>query len=220
VRNTCGGTADLMGRRAAAADILTPVTTMFTWQGADGRAMESARVLLNGGGLRALGRSVRAVPGEPAFTASYRLVVNDEGVVSRLAVTTATAERERTLTLNRTEDGYWMLDTGTGGGRQEFDGALDVDLAYSPLFNALPIRRLGLQLEAGDHELPIVVVSLPTLEVHAHAQRYRTVTPLDDGGRAVVNFSSGTLNSGMFSSDLVVDADGIVVEYPRLATRL
>jgi hypothetical protein len=215
VRNTRGGAVDLMGHRAAAGAILTPVTTMFTWQGADGRAMESARVLFGGGGLRALGRSVRAVPGEPAFTASYRLVVNDEGVLARLAVTTATAERERTLTLNRTEDGYWMLDNGSGSGRQEFDGALDVDLAYSPLFNALPIRRLGLQREAGDHQLPMVFVSLPTLEVRPDTQRYRTVTPLDGDGRAVVNFESTR-----FSSDLVVDTDGVVLDYPGLATRL
>ena len=193
---------------------MTPVTTMFTWLGADGRAMESARVLFGGGGLRALGRSVRAVPGEPPFTASYRLVVNDEGVLTRLAVTTATAERERTLTLNRTEDGYWMLDTGSGGGRQMFDGALDVDLAFSPLFNTLPIRRLGLQREVGEHELPVVFVSLPELEVKASTQRYRTVTPLNDG-RAVVNFSWDG-----YSADLVVDADGVVIDYPGLATRL
>ena len=62
----------------------------------------------------------------------------------RLAVTCATAGRERYITLNRTDDGFWLLDTGMGGGRLDVEGAVDVDLAFSPLFNTLPIRRLGL----------------------------------------------------------------------------
>ncbi|MDT7656142.1 MAG: uncharacterized protein QOF38_857, partial [Pseudonocardiales bacterium] len=130
--------------------ILTLVTTMFTWQSSDGRAMESARVLLGAGGMRALGRSVHVPLDGPTFTASYRLTVDEQGALARLSVTSAAADRERNLTLNRTEDGYWMLDTGSGGGRADFAGALDVDLAYSPLYNSLPIRRLGLHRQSGD----------------------------------------------------------------------
>jgi hypothetical protein len=194
---------------------LTLVTTMFTWQGGDGRALESARVLLAHTGMRALGRSVHAPLDQPAFTASYRLFVDDQGVLARLSVTSAAADRERNLTLNRTEDGYWLLDTGSGGGRAEFGGAQDVDLAYSPLFNALPVRRLGLHRQPGDHELPMVFVMLPALEVQLVTQRYRTVSPLDERGRAVIEFSSDD-----FRAELVVDADGIVLDYPGLATRL
>jgi uncharacterized protein len=195
--------------------ILTLVTTMFTWQSSDGRAMESARVLLGTGGMRALGRSVRAPLNEPAFTASYRLTVDEQGVVARLSVTSATAGRERNLTLNRTEDGYWLLDTGSGGSRAEFAGALDVDLAFSPLYNSLPIRRLGLHRQAGEHEVPMVFVSLPTLEVEQVTQCYRTVSPLDEQGRSVVHF--GWDDSG---SELVVDEQGMVLDYPGLATRI
>lgn len=190
---------------------------MFTWQGDDGRALESVRVLLGGTGLRALGRMVRAPLDGPAFTASYRLFADETGVLSRLSVTSTTSERERNLTLNHTEDGYWLLDTGSadgGGPRAEFDGALDVDLAYSPLFNALPVRRLGLHRQPGDQVLPMVFVSLPTLEVTLVSQRYRTVATLD-GDRARVNFSSD-----VFSADLLIDADGMVVDYPDLAKRL
>jgi uncharacterized protein len=188
---------------------------MFSWQADRSRGLESARVLLGGGGMRALGRLVRAPLDAPAFTASYRLFVDEDGVLARLSVTSATAERERNLTLNHTEDGYWLLDTGSGGSRAEFDGALDVDLQYSPLYNALPIRRLGLHREPIDHELPMVFVSLPTLEVRLASQRYRTVSTLDADRRAVVNFSSGT-----FAADIVVDADGLVIDYPGVANRI
>jgi hypothetical protein len=194
---------------------LTLVTTMFTWQSGDGRAMESARVLLGANGLRALGRAVRAPLDGPAFTSSYRLSVDDQGVLARLSVTSATEERERNLTLNRTEDGYWLLDNGSGGGRSEFGGALDVDLAYSPLYNSLPIRRLGLHRQPGEREIPMVFVSLPALDVELVTQCYRTVTPLDEQGRAVVHF-----NWDDFNSDLVVDPQGLVLDYPGLATRL
>ncbi|MBO0848862.1 MAG: putative glycolipid-binding domain-containing protein [Pseudonocardia sp.] len=191
------------------------MTAMFSWQADGSRGLESARVLLGDGGMRALGRMVRAPLDAPAFTASYRLFVDEQGVLARLSVTSATAERERNLTLNHTEDGYWLLDTGAGGSRAEFDGALDVDLQYSPLYNALPIRRTRLHREPVDHQLPIVFVSLPTLEVELASQRYRTLSTLDSDGRAVVSFSWET-----FAADIVVDTDGMVIEYPGLANRI
>jgi hypothetical protein len=195
--------------------MLTLMTSMFTWQGDHGRAIESARVLLGQTGLRALGRSVRAPLDAPAFSASYRLVVDEEGALSRLSITSAAQDRERNLTLNRTEDGYWLLDTGTGGSRAEFEGAVDVDLQYSPLFNALPIRRLGLHRELSEAEVPMVFVALPSLKVELTTQRYCTRSTLDAEGRAVIGFQARE-----FTADLVVDGDGVVIEYPELATRI
>ena len=192
---------------------------MLTWQdgGAHGtgRALESTRVLLGAGGLRALGRSVRLREDGTAFTASYRLFVRENGDLQRLSVTSASPERERSLTLNRTEDGYWLLDTGAGGARAEFDGAVDVDLQYSVLFNALPIRRLRLHREAGEHRLPIVFVTLPTLEVALVHQHYRTVATLDAAERAVVEFRWDD-----FAAEITVDADGMVLNYPGVGTRV
>lgn len=185
---------------------------MLIWQAEDGHGLEGTRLLLgSGGGFRALGRMVRSDPGGD-FTASYRLVVSDQGTVERLSVTSATAGRERHLTINRTEDGFWLLDTGSGGTRAEFGGALDVDLAFSPMLNTLPIRRLGLHREVGEHTLPVVYVSLPELVVEPAEQTYRTVSVLD-GGRATVGFRWGE-----FSADLVVDGDGVVQRYPGLAS--
>ncbi len=193
------------------ASTVDPVTTMLTWQAEDGAGLEGVRLLLgHGGGFRALSRMVRA-----DFTASYRLVVRDDGVVERLSVTAATAERERHLTMNRTDDGYWLLDTGNGGSRAEFGGAQDVDLEFSPLFNTLPIRRLGLHREAGDHTLPMLFVHLPDLRVELVQQRYRTVSPLGGDGTAAVGFAWDD-----FATELVVDGDAIVQHYPGLARLL
>ncbi len=117
---------------------------MLTWQAHDGHGFEGARVHFGTGkAFRALGRIVRAEPGGD-WTASYRLVLNEDGGVQRASFTTATAERERHLTLNRTEDGFWLIDTGSGGTRTDFSGSIDIDLAGSVTFDALPVRRLDL----------------------------------------------------------------------------
>lgn len=189
-----------------------PVTTMLTWQAEDGHGLEGARVSF-AHGFRAQGRLVR-----PGFTASYRLVVDEAGLLSRLSVTSDTAARERNLTMNRTGDGYWLLDAGGGDGgtRSELGGAVDVDLAHSPLFNTLPIRRLGLHREAGEHTLPMVFVTLPELEVEAVQQTYRTVSVAGAADEpSVVAF-----NWADFTAELVVDADGLVISYPGVASRL
>jgi uncharacterized protein len=191
------------------------VTTMLTWQAQDGHGLEGTRLLL-GSGLRALGRMVR-LDTDAGFTASYRLFVDSDGTLRRLSVTSAVAERERHLTISRTDDGVWLLDTGsgTGGTRGDLAGAVDVDLAYSPMFNTLPIRRLNLHREPGEHVVPVVFVSLPALEVEVVDQTYRTVSALDGDDHAVVEFRWGD-----FTSELVVDADGLVVDYPGIARRL
>lgn len=181
---------------------------MLTWQAADGIGLEGVRIQRAQGGLRALGRLVR-----PGFTASYRLIVGDDDVVQRVSLTAATAARERHLTLNRSEDGVWLADSASGSTQPAFDGALDVDVEFSALFNCLPIRRLGLHRDPQDTDVPMVFVSLPDLEPQLVTQRYRTISPLDGDGRAVVGFSWDG-----FDAELVVDANGFVQDYPQIAT--
>ncbi len=81
------------------------------------------------------------------------------------------------------------------------------------MFNALPIRRLGLHKEAGEHTIPMVWVSLPDLEVTVVEQTYRTVS-IDEHG-AVIAFSSEG-----FEAEIAVDTDGLVISYPGIANRL
>jgi uncharacterized protein len=196
------------------------MTSLVIWRSDDGRGMEGTRLLIGPTGLRAVGRMVHG-GGDAAdlpFTASYELVAGPDGALRRLSVVSATAGRERHLTLRPTDDGFWMVDAATGGGRSEFDGAVDVDLAFSPMFNTLPIRRLGLHRDAGDHRLPVVFVALPELTTEVVEQRYRAVSPLGEGERpdeAVVGFAWGG-----FTAELVVDADAVVTSYPGVASRI
>lgn len=187
---------------------------MLAWQGRDGRMLEATRVLLGQGGLRALGRMIRASPDAEPLSAEYRLFVDEAGLVSRVTVASVTAARERQVTVNRTEDGFWIIDTSSGGSRSEFAGALDVDLQFSAMFNTLPIRRLRLHQQASEHEVPMVFISLPELTVELVRQTYRTVS-LSDPEQPVVGFTWDD-----FAADIVVDRDGFVIDYPAVTRRL
>jgi len=188
-------------------------TRMLAWTGVDCLRLEAARVVLGERGLRATGSLVHAPQeGVPAYSVSYSLVTDDACVAQRLTVRTAAATGEQHVTATRSEEGFWLVDHGQGAARTHFGGALDVDLAFSPLFNALPIRRLGLYRDAARHELPVVFVALPSLEVSRVSQTYRTVSL---GEPAVVSISSDS-----WEVELTVDADGLVLEYPGLARRV
>lgn len=185
---------------------------MLSWIGQGGLRLEAVRVVLGERSLRAHGSVVAAAhDGAESYSASYALSTDESGGVRRLTVRTIRAQGEQHITLSRSEEGIWLVDGDHGAARTDFDGALDVDLAFSPLFNALPVRRLGLHRDAGDHVLPMVFVALPGLEAIQVRQSYRTVSL---GDPCVVSFASDS-----YQADLTVDADGLVLDYPGLARR-
>jgi len=174
--------------------------------------VEAVRILLGDRGLRATGSIVSCQQDDTdAYSASYTLTTDETGVVERLTVRVIRAQGEQHVAITRSEEGIWLVDHGQGAARTNFGGALDVDLQFSPLFNALPVRRLNLHRSAAKHELAMVFVSVPGLEVSRVAQSYRTVSL---GEPAVVGFSSDS-----YETELTVDADGLVLEYPGLARR-
>jgi hypothetical protein len=185
---------------------------MLTWQAEDGTGLEGARLLLgHGGGFRALSRLVRA-----GFTASYRLVVQGR----RRAGAAVGHRRDGAARAAPHHEPHRRRASGCStpapaGTRNEFGGAQDVDLEFSPLFNTLPIRRLGLHRRPGTTPCRCVFVRLPDLQVELVQQRYRTVSPLGGDGTAAVGFAWDD-----FATELVVDGDGIVQHYPGLARLL
>lgn len=187
---------------------------MLTWQGLDVPRLEGVRLVLSERGTRATGAVVSPAAGDqPAFAATYSLATDENGVVSRVSVRSVTVGGERQVILNRFEDGIWLIDHGRGAKRTEFDGAVDVDVAACVLFNALPVRRLGLHHRSGEHDLPIVYVGLPDLSVELVRHNYRS-DPVE-AGPPVVKFTRNQR-----TTELTVDDEGLVVEYPGLARRI
>src|SRR5918994_1713563 len=122
--------------------------------------MESVRVQLSGSRIKAYGRIVAAATDlHPAFSASYDLVTDEHGATRRLSLTVTMAERE--LSIARDEENMWLVQNHQNQTkRSSFEGALDVDVAPSPFFNTLPIRRLGLHRGSQSAAVPVVYVRL------------------------------------------------------------
>jgi hypothetical protein len=193
--------------------------TIVTWQGTSRPSLESVRLLVSDGRLRASGRLVVAAgaagpfPSELAYSASFEFTVARTGNVGRGLLRTTTAESEQQISVGRTEDGMWLIDHGKGAERNEFDGAIDVDVAGAITFSSLPIRRLGLHREPGEHELPVIYISMPDLSVSLLRQTYRTVSITDDG--AVINYTDWNR-----TADITVDREGVPIDYPGIASRV
>jgi uncharacterized protein len=193
------------------------------------RGAEFAEIELGGGQLRAAGV---AVSGDPVpYRMEYELDCGEGLVTRRLSVRAWGAGWGRHLELTRDLEGGWAIDAGSdgdpgvpgapppGGDPSAFGAALDCDLGECPLTNTMPVLRRGLLGGGEPVEFLMAWVSVPWLAVTPSRQRY---TPLRHGPAfepglpwpgplSVIRYESGT-----FSSDVVFDAEGVVVDYPGL----
>jgi hypothetical protein len=184
-------------------------STILTWRSQDHRRMESVRVQLSGKRIKANGRIVAAeTDTNPAFAAYYDLLTDETGATKRLGMTATLAERERQLVVARDDENVWLITDHQGDSRAAYEGALDVDVVYSPFFNTLPIRRVGLHEHPDAITVPTVYVSLPEMSVAAATVSYSNI---GDGMK---------VHSPVADTTLTVDADGFIVDYPGLAERI
>lgn len=189
----------------------TAFPAVLTWRAPDVSRMESVRVQLSGNRIKAYGRVVAAATeAHPAFSASYDLVTDENGATKRLSMTVTMAERERQLSVARDEENMWLVQEHSGQtSRSSYDGALDVDVVFSPFFNALPIRRAGVMPGSGESvTVPVVYLRVPDLSVDIAHISY-TATP--DGIE---------LHSPVADTTVTVDANGFILDYPGLAERI
>jgi uncharacterized protein len=178
-------------------------------------------------GLTARGVAVAADP--LPYTCRYELVTDETWATARLEVSVEGAGWLRSVRLERAA-GRWRISTAEQGdldaalidageppaglpGTEEpdrFDDALDVDLGGAPLFNSLPVRRLGLRdAEPGSvHRISVAWLLVPSLLVLPAKQVYTLL------GAGTVRYASEG-----FTAEIQLDADGYVLHYPGLAER-
>jgi len=92
-----------------------------------------------------------------------------------------------------------------------FAGALDCDLALSPLTNSMPVLRHGLLEGGGPLELLMAWVSVPDLRVLPSRQRYRFLRK--SGEQSIIRYESSSRD---FVADLSFDQDGLCMSYPGI----
>jgi len=196
----------------------TTKTADVTWRGTDDPdRLDRAVVRLGETGMTAHGSSVT-----DGYATAWSLDAADAWRTRALEVSVHGSGWSRSLALTRDDDGRWGAVASTRGDvdlppagladPSSVDGAVDCDLGLCPATNTMPIRRLGL-LDRSVPETALVMawVEVPSLRVIRSDQVYASSTP----GR--VRYRSYSRD---FQSELTVDPDGIVIDYPGLASRL
>jgi hypothetical protein len=193
------------------------------WVATDGDdRVEDCEVAIGPDGLRATGTQTGRDEPLP-YRLRYTLHTDDWFRTRLLDVRAEGDGWARTLRLTADGAGSWACATTAEGDTDlpppgcdpaVLAGALDCDLAFSPLTNFMPVRRAGLAGRPGTADFLMAWVTVPSLEVLASAQRYEHVRAGPDG--AVVRFVDRGLFPG-FTAELELDSDGLIVVYPGLA---
>jgi hypothetical protein len=171
----------------------------LAWRGLDDEwRAEACTAELGADGLRASGVQLAA-----AYRLDYELRTTSDLLTEHLLLELHGAGAGGRLDLRRDPGGTW---TANGVVQPHVEGALDCDLAFSPLTNFMPAARLG--GEPADHTM--AWVSVPDLAVVRSGQRYEPI------GERRVRYVS--LDDD-FVAELELDEDGFVVRYPGLAER-
>jgi hypothetical protein len=196
----------------------------MAWRGVHPDRIDAASVILDAVTLSASGTSLTS-----AHTLSYELETTDGWVTDRIRVRVGGGAWWRSLDLRRDAENRWSAvltgendkHLGPAGvlDPEGLVGALDCDLQDCPLTNTMPVLRHDLVAAAcrGEQQsvdFTMAWISLPDLAVHVSPQTYSSVKA-GPGGGAYVDFRSGD-----FEATLLLDSDGLVVNYPGLGTRI
>jgi hypothetical protein len=180
------------------------------WEALDWPGLEHVIASDDAAGFRADSQLIAGPPFGPTRL-SYQVSCDLGWRLTKLTISAASAAGSQALTLVAEPGGRWLAD---GRRRPDLDGCTDVDISLSPLTNTLPIRRLSWSPGTA-HDLDVVYVSAPELSVEPVRQRYTLLSRDTERGEVLYRYESGS-----FSADLTVDADGYVISYPGLWRRV
>ncbi|WP_119068093.1 putative glycolipid-binding domain-containing protein [Aggregatilinea lenta] len=174
------------------------------WRALRAPGLEHLHVSMKSGGLTVTGLIIGVEDGSP-FRIGYWVLTDAGGAVREVQVQDHLG-RVPPVALFADGHGRW-IDSDVGE-LPALDGCLDVDISATPFTNTLPIRRLHL-LPGDSCAIHVAYVSVPELVVSREEQVYTCLA------NDLYRFESDD-----FQADIGVDADGLVVDYPGLFTRI
>lgn len=191
----------------------------YRWISLDDTSREDQAILdFSSSGMRGHGTAIC-----PDYCLMWRLEVDEKWITRSMLVSTSGAGWSRSLELHHDGLGDWSCRTSSAGKSKmappgfyssplELRDALDCDLGKCPVTNVIPIRRLRL-LETEVPNTPLVMawIDVPSLQVIRSDQVY--------GSKSATTVSYRSFSRD-FAAELTVDSDGMIVEYPELASRV
>src|SRR5215470_3050105 len=144
--------------------------------------------------------TILTLVGDAPAETRYELACDRAFRTRRAHVSLRAAADERTLEI-AAQDGRWYAN---GQEVPSVNGAIDIDLGWSPSTNTLPIRRLDLAVGEWSAEFNAAWVRFPELAVEPLPQEYFRMS-----GSYYRYLSRGR----SFTAELLVDENGLVVDY-------
>ncbi|WGF88459.1 putative glycolipid-binding domain-containing protein [Marinivivus vitaminiproducens] len=181
------------------------MTRIVRWTEWSGTGLQHVHVHEGDDGVLLRGVAISG-DNEPVSRA-YRFVIDLDRDWHVLRAEIECVDDGRSVVLNADGRGSWS--DGEGIALPTLAGAIDIDLAFSPITNTLPIRRLDLQ--PGEAADIVTAYIAPDLSLSADPQRYTCIE------RArLYRYDS---RDSDFTAEIEVDGDGLVVLYPGLFRR-
>ena len=151
-----------------------------------------------------------AVEDGQTWIVSYRIRLDASWLTREARITARTARGPRETLLACDGEGRWRVD---GRPAAHLDGCLDIDLESSALTNTLPVHRLALPTGARA-ATPAAYVRALDLRAERLEQSYTRLP--DEAGRQRYRYAAPAFG---FTSTLVYDSSGLVLDYPGIAVR-
>jgi len=181
-----------------------PLGVRMRWRRVDVPGLEDARFDPLPGGWRVRGRVQVEEAGVPARL-RYEIECDEQWRTRSASIAGEAGEHTVALSLQADGEGHWVRD---GEPVPFLDGALDVDLGFTPSTNTLPLRRLALQVGAAT---PVTTAwfRFPELRLEALQQTYTRETDRTYRYDAIVD-------GERFTARLETDGSGVVMHYEGL----
>ena len=169
------------------------------WRRLDTPGHDACRIRRDGDLPGLEGVAVWRDPAGPAHL-TYLIACNPDWITRSVRVQGRVGARDLNLSIHRQDSGEWRIN---GESLPDLHGLQDIDLGFTPATNTLPIRRLR---AARQDQAQIAAVWLDTADwtLKALPQTYQR----SDAG--------WHYTAPGFATDLTVDADGFVTDYPKM----
>lgn len=158
----------------------------------------------------AIDGTTAAVEDTQTWVVTYSIWLDAAWVTRNARITARNVAGSREILLTTDGAGSWLVNGERAPG---LDGCLDVDLESSAMTNTLPVHRLGLAV-GGQADAPAAYVRALDLSAGRLEQTYRRLA--DEGGHQRYDYAAPAFG---FTSLLVYDESGLVLDYPGIAGR-
>lgn len=107
--------------------------------------------------------------------------------------------------------GNWNID---GKIAENLKGCYDIDISVTPFTNTIPIRRMNLE-KGESHKINVIYIDAINFMIRPVIQCYTYLSEKNN----VHKYLYENLSSG-FTSEIYVDDNGFIIEYPELYKRV